>query len=158
MNEQELRSLVERMVLELAGQPNAAAPAKAAPVTAAAEAGGCLDDITETDLRRQYLVKNPRNGPAFLDLKLRTPARLGLGRAGARYQTLSMLRMRADHAAAQDSVFSHVDDAFVEKNGFVPVQTLCQNKDEYLTRPDRGSYKHMTLPTILRVYNSVVAV
>ena len=49
-----------------------------------------------------------------------------------------MLRMRADHAAAQDSVFSHVDDAFVEKNGFVPVQTLCQNKDEYLTRPDRG--------------------
>ena len=138
MNEQELRSLVERMVLELAGQPNAAAPAKAAPVTAAAAAGGCLDDITETDLRRQYLVKNPRNGPAFLDLKLRTPARLGLGRAGARYQTLSMLRMRADHAAAQDSVFSHVDDAFVEKNGFVPVQTLCQNKDEYLTRPDRG--------------------
>lgn len=115
MNEQELRSLVERMVLELAGQPNAAAPAKAAPVTAAAAAGGCLDDITETDLRRQYLVKNPRNGPAFLDLKLRTPARLGLGRAGARYQTLSMLRMRADHAAAQDSVFSHVDDAFVEK-------------------------------------------
>lgn len=82
MNEQELRSLVERMVLELAGQPNAAAPAKAAPVTAAAAAGGCLDDITETDLRRQYLVKNPRNGPAFLDLKLRTPARLGLGRAG----------------------------------------------------------------------------
>lgn len=93
MNEQELRSLVERMVLELAGQPNAAAPAKATPVTAAAAAGGCLDDITETDLRRQYLVKNPRNGPAFLDLKLRTPARLGLGRAGARYQTLSMLRM-----------------------------------------------------------------
>ena len=138
MNEQELRSLVERMVLELAGQPNAAAPAKATPVTAAAAAGGCLDDITETDLRRQYLVKNPRNGPAFLDLKLRTPARLGLGRAGARYQTLSMLRMRADHAAAQDSVFSHVDDAFVEKNGFVPVQTLCQNKDEYLTRPDLG--------------------
>lgn len=36
MNEQELRSLVERMVLELAGQPNAAAPAKATPVTAAA--------------------------------------------------------------------------------------------------------------------------
>ena len=34
MNEQELRSLVERMVLELAGQPNAAAPAKAAPAPA----------------------------------------------------------------------------------------------------------------------------
>ena len=98
------------MVLELAGQPNAAAPAKAAPAPAAAAAGGYLDDITETDRRRQYLVKNPRNCPAFLDLKLRTPARLGLGRAGARYKTMSMLRMRADHAAAQDSVFSDVDD------------------------------------------------
>ncbi len=70
-------------------------------------------------------------------MKLRTPP--GWAWDGrARYQTLSMLRMRADHAAAQDSVFSHVDDAFAEKNGFVPVQTLCQNKDEYLTRPDRG--------------------
>lgn len=119
MNEQELRSLVERMVLELAGQPNAAAPAKATPVTAAAAAGGCLDDITETDLRRQYLVKNPRNGPAFLDLKLRTPARwAGSGRAPA-IRPYPCCACRADHAAAQDSVFSHVDDAFVEKNGFV---------------------------------------
>ena len=138
MNEQELRSLVERMVLELAGQPNAAAPAKATPVTAAAAAGGCLDDITETDLRRQYLVKNPRNGPAFLDLKLRTPARLGFGRAGARYKTETMLRMRADHAAAQDSVFSLVDEDFVQRNRYVFVQTLCKDKDEYLTRPDKG--------------------
>ena len=141
MNEQELRTLVERMVLELAGQPAGTAggtPAKAAPSRAEIDPTGCLEDITETDLRRQYLVEHPRNGPAFLDLKLRTPARLGLGRAGARYKTVSMLRMRADHAAAQDSVFSHVDAAFVEKHGFVPVQTLCQSKDEYLTRPDRG--------------------
>ena len=125
MNEQELRSLVERMVLELAGQPNAAAPAKATPVTAAAAAGGCLDDITETDLRRQYLVKNPRNGPAFLDLKLRTPARLGLGRAGARYQTLSMLRMRADHAAAQDSVFSPRGRRLCEKKTALSLSRPC---------------------------------
>ena len=141
MNEQELRSLVERMVLELAGQPAGAsqsASAKPAPPRSEIDPNGCLEDITETDLRRQYLVEHPKNGDAFRDLKLRTPARLGLGRAGARYKTISMLRMRADHAAAQDSVFSHVDAAFVEKHGFVPVQTLCQNKDEYLTRPDRG--------------------
>lgn len=141
MNEQELRSLVERMVLELAGQP--AGVGKTAPVTSTAPAAdvdpsGCLEDIAETDLRRQYLVEHPKNGTAFRDLKLRTPARLGLGRAGARYKTISMLRMRADHAAAQDSVFSHVDAAFVEKHGFVPVQTMCQSKDEYLTRPDKG--------------------
>ena len=31
------------------------------------------------------------------------------------YKTETMLRMRADHAAAQDSVFSHVDEAFVKR-------------------------------------------
>ena len=143
MNEQELRSLVERMVLELAGQPvQAHAPAKGEITSPAPStpdgSGGCLEDITETDLRRQYLVEHPKNGPAFLDLKLKTPARLGLSRAGARYKTETMLRMRADHAAAQDSVFSHVDEAFVKRNDLVFVQTLCQDKDEYLTRPDRG--------------------
>ena len=65
-----------------------------------------LPDITEVDLE-EYLMPNPQNGPIpLLDLKPKTPARLGLGRAGARYKTETMLRMRADHAAAQDSVFS----------------------------------------------------
>ena len=143
MNELELRSLVERMVADLMGQ--APTPqVKAAdykPLERGQESGSggeMLPDVTEVDLRRQYLVPNPQNGPAFLDLKLKTPARLGLSRAGARYKTETMLRMRADHAAAQDSVFSHVDEAFVKRNDLVFVQTLCQDKDEYLTRPDRG--------------------
>jgi ethanolamine ammonia-lyase small subunit len=46
--------------------------------------------------------------------------------------------MRADHAAAQDSVFSLVDEGFVERQGYVRVQTLCKDKDQYLTRPDLG--------------------
>ena len=143
MNELELRALVERMVADLMGQ--APTPqVKAAdykPLERGQESGSggeMLPDITEVDLRRQYLMPNPQNGPAFLDLKLKTPARRGLSRAGARYKTETMLRMRADHAAAQDSVFSHVDEAFVKRNDLVFVQTLCQDKDEYLTRPDRG--------------------
>ena len=143
MNELELRALVERMVADLMGQ--APTPqVKAAdykPLERGQESGSggeMLPDITEVDLRRQYLMPNPQNGPAFLDLKLKTPARLGLSRAGARYKTETMLRMRADHAAAQDSVFSHVDEAFVKRNDLVFVQTLWQDKDEYLTRPDRG--------------------
>ena len=143
MNELELRALVERMVADLMGQ--APTPqVKAAdykPLERGQESGSggeMLPDITEVDLRRQYLMPNPQNGPAFLALKLKTPARLGLSRAGARYKTETMLRMRADHAAAQDSVFSHVDEAFVKRNDLVFVQTLCQDKDEYLTRPDRG--------------------
>ena len=141
MNEQELRALVERMVADLMGQ--APTPqVKAAdyrPMEPGPEgSGGERPDIAQVDLRELYLVQNPHNGPAFLDLKRKTPARLGVGRAGARYKTQTMLRMRCDHAAAQDSVFSHVSEDFVKRNGYVFVQTLCQDKDEYLTRPDKG--------------------
>jgi ethanolamine ammonia-lyase small subunit len=144
MNDTELRALIERMVAELAGQ--APTPqVKAAdyktlepPPTQAEPEGDGLPDITEIDLREQYLVENPAHPEEFLDLKRKTPARLGVGRAGARYRTVTQLRMRSDHAAAQDSVFSLVDEALVQKLGWVPVQTLCTDKDEYLTRPDKG--------------------
>ena len=141
MNEKELRALVERMVAERMGQ--APTPqVKAAdyrPMEPGPEGdGGELPDIAQVDLRALYLVPNPRNGPAFLDLKRKTPARLGVYRAGARYKTQTMLRMRCDHAAAQDSVFSHVSEDFIQRGGYVAVQTLCRDKDEYLTRPDKG--------------------
>lgn len=141
MNEQELRAMVARMVDELMAQEGGGQPAhktQSRPGQPAVSTGEVLADITETDLRRQYLVEHAQNGPAFLELKLRTPARLGVGRAGARYKTATMLRVRADHAAAQDSCFSHVSDEFVARNHYVFTQTLCKDKDEYLTRPDRG--------------------
>ena len=31
-----------------------------------------------------------------------------------------------------------MSEDFVKAQGYVPVQTLCQDKDEYLTRPDKG--------------------
>ena len=49
-----------------------------------------------------------------------------------------MLRFRADHAAAQDAVFSQVPEDFAEKHGLVSVQTKCRSKEAYLTRPDLG--------------------
>jgi ethanolamine ammonia-lyase small subunit len=49
-----------------------------------------------------------------------------------------MLRFRADHAAAQDAVFSQVPENFAAQNGMVEVKTRCSSKDEYLTRPDLG--------------------
>ena len=146
MNDMELRALVERMVAELAGQAPTPQVKSAdyrpmegeAHTRGMTEGGEGLPDITAIDLLEQYLVEHPQNKQAFLDLKRKTPARLGMGRAGARYKTITQLRMRADHAAAQDSVFSLVDEAFVQKMGYTPVQTLCKDKDEYLTRPDKG--------------------
>ena len=97
-----------------------------------------IADITTVDLRKQYLVENPKNAAAFMALKAKTPARLGVGRAGTRYKTATLLRFRADHAAAQDSVFSLVPEDFAKANGLIPVKTECRDKDEYLTRPDLG--------------------
>lgn len=71
-------------------------------------------------------------------MKQMTPARLGLWRAGPRYKTETILRFRADHAVAQDSVFSYVSEDLVKEMNFIPVNTKCQDKDEYLTRPDLG--------------------
>ena len=100
--------------------------------------GDFVEDVTALDLRKLYLVDHPQKGEEYRRLKARTPARLGSGRAGARYKTLTMLRFRADHAAAQDAVFSQVPEDFAEKNGLIPVQTKCESKDQYLTRPDLG--------------------
>lgn len=99
---------------------------------------GCLEDITEIDIKKQYLVPNPVNGEAYLELKQYAPCRLGIWKAGARYMTSTWLRFRADHSAAQDAVFSNVDESFVEKMNLFTVQTKCENKDIYLTRPDLG--------------------
>ena len=100
--------------------------------------GDFVPDVTALDLRKLYLTEDPLNGEAFRKMKMKTPARLGSGKAGPRYKTLTMLRFRADHAAAQDAVFSQVPEDFGEKNGLVPVQTKCKDKDMYLTRPDLG--------------------
>lgn len=134
MNRDELKKLVAQMLRDM-GEPAASV---AAAVPKAAASGGMIDDITKVDLRKQYLVTKPANREAFLDLKARTPARIGVGRAGARYKTTTMLRFRADHAAAQDSVFSDVSEEFYKKNNLVFVKTMCKDKDEYLTRPDLG--------------------
>ena len=100
--------------------------------------GDFVPDVTALDLRKLYLVEDAADTEKFKKMKEKTPARLGSGRAGPRYKTLTMLRFRADHAAAQDAVFSQVPEDFAAKNGLVSVTTRCRDKDEYLTRPDLG--------------------
>ena len=144
MNKQELSAMVADILKSMGKEPAVKGseyyPSNPGPqiVDTHYQDGDFVPDVTQLDLRKLYLVKNPADGEAFRKLKARTPARLGSGRAGARYETLTMLRFRADHAAAQDAVFSQVPEEFAQKHGLVPVQTKCQSKDEYLTRPDLG--------------------
>ncbi|MFV0518035.1 MAG: ethanolamine ammonia-lyase subunit EutC [Aminipila sp.] len=99
---------------------------------------GCIPDVTEVDIRKQYLVKEPQNAEAYYELKQYAPCRLGIGKAGARYKTDPLLQFRAAHSAAQDAVFSDVDSEFVERMNLFTVTTQCDSKDIYLTRPDLG--------------------
>lgn len=140
MNKDELKTIVAQMLREMHTTDKPEPAVKASeykPADSRVEAG-VLPDITAIDLRQQYLVEQPQNPRAFLELKSKTPARIGLGRAGTRYKTATLLRFRADHAAAQDSVFSLVPEEFYKKHDLVFVQTRCGDKDEYLTRPDLG--------------------
>ncbi|MBS4030918.1 MAG: ethanolamine ammonia-lyase subunit EutC [Clostridiales bacterium] len=97
-----------------------------------------LLDITEVDLKKQVLVPDPENLEGLLKIKETTPARIGVWRAGPRYKTETLLRFRADHAVAMDAVFTDVSEELLSEMDLFSIQTMCNNKDEYLTRPDLG--------------------
>lgn len=144
MNKQDLAAMVAEILSTMdsppmvkAGEYHPTAPQPEARDTHYHD-GDFVPDVTALDLRKLYLTDNPENKEKFRQMKERTPARLGSGKAGPRYKTLTMLRFRADHAAAQDAVFSQVPEDFAAKNGMAEVQTKCHDKDEYLTRPDHG--------------------
>ncbi len=142
MNKQELTALVAEILGQMEPPVKAADYRNTAPEptkqTPPYADGDFVPDITTLDLRQLYLTENPADKSRFAKMKTKTPARLGNGKAGARYKTLTMLRFRADHAAAQDSVFSEVDTEFAKKHDLLPTKTRCDSKDEYLTRPDLG--------------------
>jgi ethanolamine ammonia-lyase small subunit len=78
------------------------------------------------------------------DLRELTPARVGLGRAGASMPTEALLEFTLDHARARDAVHA-VFDAFSLVSGLgglglqpVQVSSQAQDRKEYLRRPDHG--------------------
>lgn len=70
--------------------------------------------------------------------RINTTARLGVGRAGHRPRTETLLDFRADHGTARDAVLTHVDEALIADREFVKIETLVADKEEYLARPDRA--------------------
>lgn len=141
MDKNELRAIIEGVLSEM----NLAEGGKVSPEEVAIKVAeshgtedGCLEDITKINIKEQYLVENPYDREGYAEMKEHAPCRLGIGKAGARYKTLPQLMFRAAHSAAQDAVFNDVDQDFVDSLGLFTVQTQCNSKDEYLTRPDLG--------------------
>lgn len=131
MTEQEIRAIVEQVLQRLQApseRRESGAPAPFEP----------LPDLAAVNIRQQYLVDSPHDQAAFLAMKERTPARIGVGRAGARYRTETMLRFQSDHASAQAAVFSDVPEAYLQRMNWPVYQTACRDREEFLTRPDKG--------------------
>lgn len=78
------------------------------------------------------------NYEIYRRMKESTNARICVGRAGSRYKTETLLKLRADHAVAMDAVWSYVDESVIDRLGFLKVQTMAKDKEEYIQRPDLG--------------------
>lgn len=124
----------------------------------------CLRDITETDIMEYMQVEHPHNEKELWKMKHATPARIGIGRCGARYTTEAQLRFLAAHAAANDAVFNEVPEEVVKELGVFEVRTRCANKNEMLLRPTgAGSFCRMPdkklwkTVSIIRRYRSISA-
>ena len=99
----------------------------------------CTDceDIASASCKAIPLIE-AEDPDALLRMKRKTTARIGVGKVGARLKTQTMLTLRADHAKARDAVFADVDSEMIEKLGLFTIQTTCEDKNTYLTRPDLG--------------------
>lgn len=124
----------------------------------------CLRDITETDIMEYMQVEHPHNEKELWKMKHATPARIGIGRCGARYTTEAQLRFLAAHAAANDAVFNEVPEEVVKELGVFEVRTRCANKNRMLLRPDWGrsfcrmpDKKLRKTASIIRRYRSISA-
>nr|WP_206154937.1 ethanolamine ammonia-lyase subunit EutC [Clostridium muellerianum] len=141
ISEVELKQLVSQLLTEMTSDKKEEVKKEIEHkecVSSSQVENGFVDDITEINIKEQLLVPNPSDAEGYLKMKEKTPARIGIWRAGPRYKTETSLRFRADHAAAQDSVFSDVSEEFLKEENLFSVKTLCENKDEYITRPDLG--------------------
>jgi len=83
-------------------------------------------------------IGEPYDPPVMARLLAATPARVAVGRAGPRYRTNTMLRFRADHAAAKDAVLSEVDPELLARLGMFEVASRAPDKATFLQRPDLG--------------------
>jgi len=129
------RSRIEAMVREaLAREWGQAARAGSAGAGAQVESSGPL--LIPPD--RGVNVGEPYDPRVMPGILAATPARIVVGRTGPRYRTNTMLRFRADHAAAKDAVLSEVDPALLERLGLFELATRAPDKPTFLQRPDLG--------------------
>ncbi len=145
MDQRQIEDIV-RTVLSQIGAP--AAPGSAKPAASGVQASGAgasgggngsLPDLGGDEFQRNWIgVRNPKRREVLEQLRKSTAARVCTGRTGPRPLTHSLLRFLADHSRSKDTVLKEIPKEWVEKAGLFEVHSDIENKDMYLTRPDRG--------------------
>jgi ethanolamine ammonia-lyase small subunit len=98
-----------------------------------------LPDPANEFMRYKPRITHPKDPAALQEIINSTPARIGVGRAGPRYRTDSLLLFQADHAITQDALYRDVDQKLLDDFGLFTVQSnITGGKDEFLLRPDLG--------------------
>jgi ethanolamine ammonia-lyase small subunit len=137
MDQKQIDSLVDVIVAELRRKGVVTGP----PVTTGTEGlEPILDlpDLTTPEMRRRPWIQNPSNSETLRVLMATTPARIGIGRVGARYRNVPQLIFWADHAITQDALFKEIDLDLLRQFNLFEVQTKVRDRQEYLLRPDLG--------------------
>ncbi|WP_209121681.1 ethanolamine ammonia-lyase subunit EutC [Alkalihalobacillus sp. BA299] len=96
------------------------------------------EDIPETVNEQVHGIEQPKNPEELKELMDKTPARIGIGRAGLRPKTNAWLKFRYDHAAAVDAVYGTVNDEVLNRINLFKVETMVDDKEIYIRRPDFG--------------------
>ena len=97
-----------------------------------------LADPTVDAARHAMLVDHPADPEGLKNLMASTSARLGVGRAGPRPKTATMLLFQADHGVTQDAIYGVVDEKVKEQFNLFTEHSRVADRAEYLLRPDLG--------------------
>jgi len=127
-------------------QPSAAPASAQAPAAAGSDSPAHqrnlvidLPDPTIPEWRYKARVADPKDPQTLKELIASTTARIGVGRAGPRYTTASLLLFQGDHAVTQDALYRDIDQKLLDEFALFTVQTnITGGKEEYLLRPDLG--------------------
>ena len=97
-----------------------------------------LPDLGSDEFKYWIGVKDPHSQQVLEELRKSTQARVCTGRTGPRPRTTSLLRFLADHSRSKDTVLKEISADWVSRSGLFEVQSQITDKDEFLTRPDKG--------------------
>lgn len=148
MDQREIDQLVQSVLKQMnlstsdAMPASAATPARASNTLSAPQKTATNDetlpDLGSDEYKYWIGVKNPKSLQVLTELRRGTQARVAVGRTGPRPRTTSLLRFLADHSRSKDTVLKEISAEWVTRAGLFEVQSQITDKDEYLTRPDKG--------------------